>query len=215
MTNEALQYCQNDVLTMRDAYIEYEHFMKRYHKLVLDNEKLVYYVIKKLGINKDRDNFYDVGMIGLCKAARSFDRESNTKFSTFAISCIRNELHMYGRKKGNKQWFNMLSLNTDTTGYGVDAIELIPDDIDIENSIIEKETYKELYNAISKLSDIEQFVIKHTYGLNGYSILTQETMLKIIYKKFGIKYCDRDYVSRIKGRAIKKLQRYLKDYKEI
>lgn len=185
--------------------------MKRYHKLVLDNEKLVYYVIKKLGINKDKDNFYDIGMIGLCKAARSFDSKSGAKFSSYAVSCIRNELYMYGKKKSNKQWFNVLSLNVDTTGCGVDAIELIPDDIDVENSVIEKETYEELYNAISKLSDIEQFVINHSYGLNGCSVLKQETMLKMIYKKFGIRYYGHCQVSRIKIKAIKKLKKLLKN----
>lgn len=211
MTNEELQYCENQVLMMRDAYIEYKHFMKRYHKLVLDNENLVYYVIKKLGINKDRDNFYDIGMIGLCKAARSFDRESNTKFSTYAISCIKYELYDYGKKKGNKQWFNMLSLNVDVTGCDVDTIELIPDDIDVENIVIEKETYEELYNAISHLSDIEQFVINHTYGLNGCNVLTQKTILEMIYKKFGIRYRSQCQVSRIKIRAIKKLKKLLKN----
>ena len=211
MTNEELQYYQNDVLTMRDAVIEHKHFMKRYHKLVLDNEKLVYYVIKKLGIYKDLDNFYDIGMIGLCKAARSFDSESGTKFSTYAISCIRNELYHYGRKKVNKQWFNMLSLNIKMPGCNVDAMELIPDDIDVENSVMEKEKYEELYNAINQLSDLEQFVINHTYGLNGHDILTQETILKMIYKKFGIRYGGQCQVSRIKTKAIKKLKKLLKN----
>jgi RNA polymerase sporulation-specific sigma factor len=211
MTDEELQYCQNQVLTMRDAVVEYKHFMKRYHKLVLDNKKLVYYVVKKLGIHKDIDNFYDIGMIGLCKAARSFDSESGTKFSTYAISCIRNEIYMYCRKKGNRQWFNILSLNVNATGCDVDVIELIPDNINIENVVIEKETYEELYNAISQLSDIEQFVIKHTFGLNGYSVLTQETILKMIYKKFGIKYHNQCSISRIKIRAIKQLKKLLKN----
>lgn len=215
MTNEVLQYCQNDVLLTHAAAVGHEHFMKRYHKLVLDNENLIYYVIKKLGIYKDIDNFYDIGMIGLCRAARSFDSEFNTKFSTYAIYCIRNELHAYGRKKVNKQWFDMLSLNVDATGCDVDAIELIPDDIDIEKSVIEKETYEELYNAIRQLSDVEQFVINHTYGLNGCNVLTQDTILKMIYKKLGIRYRGQCQVSRIKIRAIKKLKRYLKDYKEI
>jgi RNA polymerase sigma factor (sigma-70 family) len=203
-------YCNHDVLITYEASIELEHFMKRYHKLVLDNEKLVYYVIKKLGIYKDLDNFYDIGMIGLCKAARNFDSKSGTKFSTYAISCIKYELYAYGKKKVNKQWFNMLSLNVDATGCDVDVIELIPDDIDIENSVIEKETNKELYNAISQLSDIEQFVINHTYGLNGCSVLTQKIILEMIYKKFGIRYCQCQ-VSRIKIRAIKKLKKLLKN----
>ncbi len=210
MTDFEQWYCEHDILTTYKAVVEHEHFMKRYHKLVLDNEKLVYYVIKKLGINKDKDNFYDIGMIGLCKAARSFDSKSDTKFSTYAISCIKHEIYNYGNKKVNKQWFNMLSLNTDATGYGADVIELIPDNIDVENSVIEKETYKELYNAINQLSDIEQFVINHTYGLNGCSVLTQKTILKMIYKKFGIQYCQCQ-VSRIKTKAIKKLKKLLKN----
>lgn len=211
MTNFEQWYCDHDALTTYKASIELEHFKKKYHKLVLDNENLIYYVIKKLGIYKDVDNFYDIGMIGLCKAARSFDSESNTKFSTYAVSCIRNEIYCYGRKKVNRQWFNMLSLDVDVTGYEIPAIELIPDDIDVENSVIEKETYKELYNAISQLSDIEQFVINYTYGLNGCSVLTQKTILKMIYKKFGIRYRGQCQASIIKIRAIKKLKKLLKN----
>ena len=211
MTDEELQYCQNDILTMRDAVVEYGHFMKRYHKLVLDNEKLIYYVIKKLHLYKYLDELYDIGMIGLCRAARSFDGESGTTFSTYALPCIRNEIWSYMRQKRNNMWYNMDSLDIIIDDNKTAAVDLIKDCTNIENSVIEKETNKELYNAINQLSDLEQFVINHTYGLNGYDVLTQETILEMIYKKFGVKYYNQCSISRIKIRAIKKLKKLLKN----
>lgn len=211
MTNEVLQYCENDVLTMRDAVVQHEHFMKRYHKLVLDNENLVYYVIKKLNLYKYLDELYDIGMIGLCKAARSFDSEFNTKFSTYAIYCIRNEIYCYNRKKNNNMWYNIDSLDIIIDNNRTTAVDLVKDCTNIENSVIEKETYKELYNAIRQLSDVEQFVINHTYGLNGCDITTQGYMLNLIYKKFGVQYSRQIAISRIKTRAIKKLKKILKN----
>lgn len=215
MTDEALQYCENDVLTMRDAFVEYKHFMKRYHKLVLDNENLIYYVIKKLGIYKHIDEFYDIGMIGLCKAARGFDEESGYSFGNYAINCIKHELYSYGRKQRNNRWHNMISLDNVINDDKVTVLELIADDVNIEEDIIRKELYKELYKNIKKLSTVEQLVINCSYGLNGYMKITQHDILILLKRNYKMRCNSQAYISRIKSRAIKKLKRYLKDYKEI
>ena len=61
-------------------------------KLVEENLKLVYFVINKNypTFKKDED-VIQAGMVGLCKAAKSFD-ESKSKFSTYASRCILVEI---------------------------------------------------------------------------------------------------------------------------
>lgn len=216
MTDIVSDYCLRDVQTIHKACIEYEKWTKRYHELVLKNENLIYYVIKGMGLYKHLDDFYDIGMIGLCKAARSFDVESGIKFSTYAITCIKYEIHRYGRKKENRKWNNISSLDIIIDDNKTTAVELIADDVNIEEDIIRKELYKDLYKNINKLSTVEQLVINYSYGLNGYTKMSQHNILILLKRNYKMKYnYSQSYISRIKTRAIKKLKRYLKDYKEI
>ena len=66
--------------------------------LVQDNMGLVGAVIRdhvqdvhKLGVFSPED-IYQIGCLGLCKAAMRNRAESDAKFSTYAYICIRNEI---------------------------------------------------------------------------------------------------------------------------
>ena len=70
---------------------------------IKNNMSLVYYVIRKYYptyINDD--DIKQTGMVGLCRAANTFDEEKST-FSTYAIKCICNEINheFRDRKKHN------------------------------------------------------------------------------------------------------------------
>lgn len=41
--------------------------------LILNNEKLIYMVLKQMHLYDNRDHYYDIGMIGLVKAANNFN----------------------------------------------------------------------------------------------------------------------------------------------
>lgn len=60
--------------------------------LILENMKLVNFVLHKyfprLAFDED---MIQVGMVGLCKAAESYD-ESKGSFTTLAVTCIRNAI---------------------------------------------------------------------------------------------------------------------------
>lgn len=61
--------------------------------LITENMKLVYYIVSKDYPTFIRDeDIIQSGMLGLCKAAQSWD-ESKAKFSTYAGKCIRNEIN--------------------------------------------------------------------------------------------------------------------------
>ena len=70
--------------------------------LVCDNIRLVYYVFGKFSQTEvtslHRDDIISSGLLGLVKAANTFDSERGTKFSTYAALCIQNEMLMYMRK---------------------------------------------------------------------------------------------------------------------
>ena len=66
-------------------------------KLVTDNLRLVYYLYEKLTKNPLTENYKDdiisEGMVGLVKAANTFDNGRGIKFGTYASRCITNEMH--------------------------------------------------------------------------------------------------------------------------
>lgn len=64
-------------------------------EMVLENWKLVHYIVRKLGIfTNDYEDMVSIGTIGLIKAAATFDLSKKIKFSTYASRCIKNEVFM-------------------------------------------------------------------------------------------------------------------------
>jgi RNA polymerase sporulation-specific sigma factor len=100
--------------------------------LIEENIKLVFYCFNRL--HKDRfvekyaDDLKQEGMLGLMKAANTFDSEKG-RFSTYAILCIRNEMFMFMRKM-RKSFDREISLYTpvglDAEGSEVYLIDTIP-----------------------------------------------------------------------------------------
>jgi RNA polymerase sigma factor (sigma-70 family) len=171
-------------------------------ELVLNNINLIYIVMKKLNIYNELDEWYDVGLVALVKACKSYDYSKGYKPSTYLYRCIYNAYLMEFRKKR----INSISIET-STNEKQKIIDLLKDDMDIENDLIKSEIFNELHNAISRLDNKEQFVINITYGLNGYDVkeytqIELSEMLKI----------SQAQISRIKNRAIKKLKIMLKEW---
>ena len=75
---------------------------------VLQNTGLVYYIVNRYNnYSWQREDLEQIGMLGLCKAAITFDESKGSKFSTYASRCIDNEILMYLRK--NKRRKNIFS----------------------------------------------------------------------------------------------------------
>ena len=96
-------------------------------KLVLDNQKLVYHVIKQLHLYHKLEDYLDVGIIGLCKAAKTFKPENNSKFSTYACICIRNNILMEIRNE-----------NRQCDAYAISFSSIISSSKDNDLTLIEK-----------------------------------------------------------------------------
>lgn len=141
--------------------------MNPYDELIINNEKLIYYVLQKLNLYNMRDEYYDLGLIGLCKAAKKFDPNRGVKFSTLACMCIQNSILHEIRRNKKKIDNNTVSLNTIIGG---DKNNLYLEDIlsnyELEIDIIDKEEIQDLYKAIDRLENIEKRIIKLYYFEN-------------------------------------------------
>ena len=110
-------------------------------ELFLENQKLIYFVIKKMGIKYNLQECYDVGEIALIQATKTFDGNKGFKFSSYAIRCIRNEICnylQYSNRKRRKSNLKDISLDTDIS-ENTTLVDTIDSGIDIENDTIEKE----------------------------------------------------------------------------
>lgn len=70
-------------------------------KLVTENMGLINMALKRyLGFGVDYEDLFQIGAIGLIKAAKAFDVSKNLKFSTYAVAKIIGEIKTYLRDNG-------------------------------------------------------------------------------------------------------------------
>ena len=80
-------------------------------KIVLENEALIYSIVKKF--KGDVEDLFQVGCIGLIKAYQNYNKEFNTKFTTYAYRYIFGEIYQYVlRNKNIKLTPDQVKLNT-------------------------------------------------------------------------------------------------------
>lgn len=183
-------------------------------QLILDNHNLVYHILQKMNLYNQLDEYYDIAIIGLIKAAKNYDETKQINFSTFAGKCIRNEiLHYLRQQQCNrlKANYNTISLEKtvfEENGNKILLIDKIPGNVDIEQELINNEKIIHLYKAISNLSDSERFIIEHSYGLNNKKILRQKQLAKIIGQ-------SQANVSRIIKKIFKKIKQEMEKYDHV
>lgn len=178
--------------------------------LVTDNINLIYYILKKRNLYNKLEELYDIGIIGLVKAAKNYDENRGYAFSTVAGRYISNEILLYLRKnKTNKVRANnnTISLNTviheDKNGSYLTLEDTLASDIDIEDEIIKKEEIEHLYRALSKLDKKEYEIISYLYGLNRIKLTQYE-----LSKKYNVSQAQ---ISRIKKNCENKLYSLIKE----
>lgn len=173
-------------------------------EIIINNAKLIYKILKRLNLYSKKDEFYDLGMIGLVKGAKSYDPSLGYAMSTYLYKCIYNEIIMSFRKinSGREIPENAIIPLTTSIGDNLTLADTIQSNIDIENELIRKKEFEILHKEISKLSNKERLVIHLYFGLNNCKKLKQKEIANIL----GIKQAQ---VSRIKNLALKKLRKEL------
>ena len=176
-------------------------------QLILHNMRLVAHVTRKFSVNEDEsEELISIGTVGLIKAVSSFKADYGSRFATYAIRCIENEILMYYRsKKKTKSDVSLFEpIGTDKEGNQIQLMDVIEnDDIDVSNKILKNESIDKLNKYIKEvLSEREYYILVQRYGLLGHEEMTQRQIAKIL----GI---SRSYVSRIEKRALDKLKKVL------
>lgn len=134
--------------------------MEEYERLIIKNEALVYHVLKQMHLYSQLEDYYDVGMIGLCKAAKTFDNSKGSKFSTYACICIRNTILMDIRDQKRQCDYYSISLQTPVGGEKDEILlEDTISDYELELDILNKEEKMALIESIRKLNDEDRQMI--------------------------------------------------------
>ncbi len=179
-------------------------------KFILENKGLVHHIVQKnfkIPTNAtEYDDITSIGMMGLIKAALKYDESKGTKFSTFAGTCIMNEIRMSFRKS-NKYAFDKsleenvyrYENNTNKINRNTSYEEIIEDTrYNTERDVIINEEVVEVLNIIFNCFKARDLIIL-LYEIAGAK---HEYSAKILNISIS-------YVSRIKNKALKKVRRIM------
>lgn len=176
-------------------------------ELVINNLGLVPYTINQMNLKYNYEDYYDAGVDGLITASSKFDENQKCKFSTFAISCIKNEILKeirmgnYDKRKANYVAF---SLNKINEKGGVPFENLLKSDFDLEQEILEREKIELLKTIVNILEPNDKFMIEHYFELWGNKKMTQKEMAKFLNVKVS-------YVSYRIKRAMRIIKKIMED----
>lgn len=148
-------------------------------EVILENEKLVYAIIKKYERFYDKEDLYQVGMIGLMNAYRHFDSNYQVKFSTYAYSYIVGEVTKYIREdKSIKVSKDIMKLNrTIERAKEVLSQKLMREPNDTELALfldIEENKITEARNATEFVRSLDFCLNDEGKEMNLYDSIKQE-----------------------------------------
>ena len=154
------------------------------------------------------EDLLSIGTVGLIKAVNTFKADFGSRFATYAIRCIDNEMlmHFRGKRKTRGEVSLFEPIGTDKEGNQISLLDIVESD---EPDILEKiELHKNVEKIYRKLPEVlnerEKEIIILRYGLYNKKVQTQRE----IANRIGI---SRSYVSRIEKHALEKLKKSLNE----
>jgi len=181
------------------------------NKLIEHNMRLVAYIVKQFGEREEKNaDLFSIGMIGLIKAIDTFKPNIGAKISTYASTCIRNEILMYYRKDHSKSETSLYQpIGTDNNGNELRIIDsLFATNKPIADQIEHEDDQRILHESLDKLPLLYRQVLELRYGLLDGLERSQQVVsdtLKI----------SRSYVSRLEKKGIQLLIHQMRGVPEI
>ena len=155
-------------------------------QLISQNIRLVYYVVFKYYADLiklvGKDDVVSVGKIGLVIAAQRYDPTRGTKFSTYAITVISQQIYkeiiQKEKRRKKKGDYKLVYLDGDSEDMEDKGFyEMIgQDDADLRAT----ETRIFIETMLSKLPEKQRKAIELYFGLNGHQEHTQREIAPII-----------------------------------
>lgn len=154
------------------------------------NMNLVYVVLGQMNLiaDKEFEDLVQEGFLGLMKACDTYDPSRGFKFSTYACTCIRNNILMYLRTRRRQSKLRTISSDTfiKNSRDSQESIRLADLLEDPGESVDHKVATSLLIEALKSEHPLYKTILRLTYeGYNQYEI----------GKRLGI---SQSYVSRIK-----------------
>ena len=131
--------------------------MNKYEEVINSTSGMIYMIINKYFQGYDKEDLYQVGVIGVIKAYNNYKKDHNTKFSTYAYTYIYGELYTYiNNLKGLKVARENYSLYRKIN----DARNILSQKLMKEPSIYELSSfleldYKLIENIISSMQSVD------------------------------------------------------------
>lgn len=160
-------------------------------KFAEENHNLIYSFLMNKKLNFEE--YYDIVAIGFCKAVKAYE-PSRGPFSTYAYSCMMNEVKMHWRKteqRSQKYGVVLISLNEPIIGIeDLTVKDTLPHPESVE-SLLKYERYLEIINSLPPPMD--EVV---NLSIQGYS--QSEIAQKMGYSQ--------SYVSRLLTKAYQRIK---------
>lgn len=178
------------------------------NRLIEHNLRLVAYIVRKhYADSGEQEELISIGTIGLIKAAETFDSTKSINFSTYASTCVQNEIKMYFRKANQRKNEVYLSepIDTDKNGNEITIADIYRDKTDVYEDVNLKIESEKLYLLVNTvLDEREKMIICHRYGLSTSDGKPVKPMTqREVAAALGI---SRSYVSRIEKKALETLR---------
>lgn len=134
--------------------------MKTKEDILFDNEKIIYSIINKYTYYFDKDDLYQVGVIGLIDAYNNYKDDRNTKFSSFAYFYILGRVKEYIRKSNTfKVSRELIKLNSSVERAReclTQRLGFVPNDNDIAMFLeIDVSQIEDARNAFCMVSSLD------------------------------------------------------------
>lgn len=133
-----------------------------WEQLIIGNTKLAYkianaYYCKQL----DREELFGFSLIGLVRAAQTFDHTSGNKFSTYASYVIKNELNVAIRQN-QRHVIETVSLNNEIesdNGELVELVDLVGSNFDVYDELNYKDVKNRMLLALNSQTERNRNII--------------------------------------------------------
>ncbi|MCH5139063.1 sigma-70 family RNA polymerase sigma factor [Clostridiaceae bacterium UIB06] len=171
-----------------------EELIKMYKPFIIKNAVQIY-------INGyEVEDLVQIGMMALIKAVNKYELDRRGAFTTYAVTAIKNAFNKELRKVISKKWDEKFkcSLNK-VNGDGIELMEILASNEDIEEDFILKEKIIVLRKALGLLTEDERELIDWFYF--------KDRPLKEYGLKKGI---NPNTLAQRKCRALDKLKRYFR-----
>ena len=167
------------------------------NNIIIQNEKLAYSIAhkykNKVSAYIEFEDLKSICILGLVKAANTYDYNKNIQFSTYSYSVIRNDILLELKKlKKHRNTINLFDIvDNDKITY----IDFIKDELNIEQDYIDNEQLKDLNIYINELP--QKFKSTIELSLKGFTQIEISNLLNI----------SQPQISRIYKQAINILRR--------